>query len=106
MTQIITFSRQYPKLKNGQDVTIRKAKLMQVLSVELSELTHGFRNYDTAFGAIKLPEQGRALLLLFQKPGGNDLFSSIRPWTPEQQALYDGRVGEVWDVVIHVKQPA
>lgn len=94
---IIKFAHHYPKLsaiRGREIITISQARLLQVLTVDLSDLTAEFLDYDTAVGTYKLPTKGKYLLLIFQKPGGVDLFTTLRRWTPKKEQYYTAQTGE------------
>ena len=94
---IIKFAHHYPKLsaiRGREIITISQARLLQVLTVDLSDLTAEFLDYDTAAGTYQLPTKGKYLILIFLKPGGVDLFTTLRRWTPEKERHYTAKTGE------------
>lgn len=92
----IKFSFQFPKLLDPFYQPIGRAKLLQVLPVELADLTAEFLDFDTFYGKYPLPKRGKYLLLIFMKPGNMDLFTTLRRSTPEKERFYTSQVGEVF----------
>jgi hypothetical protein len=100
---IIKFSYHFPKLIGEDGYPIRAARLIEVLDVEISDLSEEFIQYDTGHGLYRLPPRGAFLMLIFQKPGFVNLFTTIRRSTPEKRDYYRSQVGERFDLQI---QPA
>jgi len=98
--QTIKFSHFFPKLLGEDCKPITVARLIEVLEVELSDLSAEFIDYDTAHGAYRLPPKGRFLMLIFQKPGCLHLFTTLRRSTPRKLEYYQSQVGERFDVQI------
>lgn len=73
---------------------------MQVIRIDLLDLSQEMRDYDTDFGKFKLPLKGAYLMLIFQHPAGG-LFTTIRRETPEKLEYYQGAVGDFFEVVIN-----
>lgn len=97
----IKFSFRFPKLIGDSGQQIPNARLLQVLEVDMADITAEMLDYDTASGAYsKLPPKGAYLLLIFQKPGGLHLFTTLRRNTPTKLAYYRGLVGEWMRVFI------
>ena len=95
--RVIKFSFPFPKLfYKGQ--LIQQAKLLDVHEVELSNLSAELLDYDTATGAYQLPKSGTYLMLIFLKPGGLDLFTTLRRSTPEKLRYYKSLIGEIMAV--------
>lgn len=98
----IKFSHEYIKLQDTQEqddcllVNAKKLVLLEVLVVNLEDLSSYFLNYDTDFGTYKLPDKGKYLLLLFQKNSG--LMPTLRRWTREKEVYYKSKLGEVFEV--------
>ena len=104
---IINFSHFYPKLatlRGREIVPITQARLLQTFVVDLADLSAEFLDYDTAAGTYQLPTKGKFLLLIFLKPGGVDLFTTLRRWTPEKERFYTQKTGEIF--YISLQQPA
>lgn len=96
---IIKFSHFYPKLATtlGREIVpITQARLLQVLVVDIADLSAEFLDYDTAAGTYQLPTKGKFILLIFLKPGGVDLFTTLRRWTREKERLYIKNTGEIF----------
>lgn len=101
-TPHIKFSHAYAKLADGNSGFIRKARLIQVLSVTIEELTKDFLDYDTDFGKYSLAFDTLYVILLFQKPNG-DLFTTVRPKYGRfgnKQEYYTSLTGQVFDIII------
>lgn len=101
----IKFSYQFPKLLGAQNTLIERAKLLQVLMVDLADLSAEFLDFDTFYGKYPLPKQGKYMLLIFLKPGNCDVFTTLRRWTPEKERYYTAQVGEVFHIQF-TTQPA
>lgn len=96
----IKFSFSFPKLFGEDGYPISRARLLEVLEVELSDLSDQFINYDTAHGAHILPFKGAYLMLIFQKPGSIHLFTTLRRSTPEKLKYYRSLRGETLTVEV------
>jgi hypothetical protein len=97
----INFSHRYSKL--GCEI---EAQLLQVLPIDLKDLTDLMRAYDTHFkedGAdefYKLPKSGKHLLLIFLGRKGS-LFTTIRADFPStKKEYYNKSVGEWFQIVL------
>lgn len=102
----IKFSHTYPKLLDCSGNVIRRARLLAVWEVELADLSAEFLAYDTAGGMYALPKSGRYMALIFAKPDGINIFTTLRRWTPEKWAYYNAQIGERMDVVMAHAQTA
>jgi hypothetical protein len=100
----IKFSYPFPKLFGEDNRPIQVARLLQVIDIDLSDLTAEMRAYDTANGAYTLPAKGAYLMLIFQKPGSIHLFITLRRSTPEKRDYYTRLVGERFTVQINPAQ--
>lgn len=110
----IKFSRPYSKLvfPSPQYRFCKIAKLLEVIPVELSDLSAEFLAYDTDNGTYELPKKGKYLMLIFQnatvynvKPSEiyrpeQHVFTTIRRETPEKLLYYRKNIGELFNVVI------
>lgn len=96
----IKFSHKYKKLSlyAGKGWICSKAKLLEVLNVELAELSPEFFAYDTD-GIFPLPKKGHYMMLFFQKEDGN-IFTTLRRFTPEKYSYYNGAIGQEFDIEI------
>lgn len=74
--------------------------MLQVIRLDLSDATQELRDYDTDFSAYPLPTQGAYLLLLFMKPNGGGLFTSLRRETPDKLEYYQSQQGNWFEVEI------
>ena len=88
----IKFSHLYRKLElacgknpNGQVVW-----LMEVLPVNIEDLSPDFIAFDTDNGKYKLPKKGKYLLLLFK--GDLGIFPTLRRWAPEKERYYRSQI--------------
>lgn len=77
----IKFSYPFKKLIGTTNTLIETAMLLQVLQVDLIDITQEMRDYDTDFGKYPLPAKGKYILLVFMKPHGGGLFTTFRPET-------------------------
>lgn len=97
----IKFSHPYRKLFTEPQRLGDKAKLLQILRADFSELTAEFVEYDTDNGKYKLPKEGPCIVLLFQKRTPvPHLFTTVRPCTPDKLEYYRGMIGEVVDLQV------
>ena len=100
----IKFSHKYNKLGTTLDNIVSIATLIEVVVVELSNLSKQFIAYD-AEGKFPLPSSGAYMMLLFKKPGRidsdtTDLFTTMRRYTFEKEKFYRENIGQVFDVKI------
>lgn len=91
----IKFSYPFPKLYGEDGNIINRARLLEVVEVELSNLSAEFLRYDTAQGMYILPAKGSYLLLIFLKPGNIHTFTTLRRSTPEKLKYYRSQIGEI-----------
>jgi hypothetical protein len=94
----IKFSHKYSKLKNAGGHPITSAKLLDVIVLQIESLSKHFLSYDTDNGLFVLPRHGKYMMLIFQKPFGCDLFTTIRRWTEEKERYYRSGIGEWLEV--------
>ena len=98
----IKFSHNYPKLRGE-----KYAQLLQVLQLDLKELSPTMRLYDTQINDDEyyaLPKSGRYLLLIFLGDSGN-LFTTIRSGYPTTKTkYYYDSVGENFEINITPNQ--
>jgi hypothetical protein len=104
----IKFSHCYGKLLDGNERPVLAAKLLEVLPVDLGDLSRWFIAYDTDHGVYKLPKKGKYLLLIFRRTNsallkGKDIFTTLRRATPEKEKFYRGAIGQWFDVIIERK---
>lgn len=97
---IIKFSYPFTKLFTNSSLT-ETACLLQVLQVDLSDITQEMRDYDTDFGSYKLPAKGAYLMLIFMKPKGGGLFTTLRRETPSKLEYYRGLMGTWLELDVH-----
>lgn len=96
----IRFPHSYTKLLNENGThPIRTAKLLQVVNIYIDDLTKEFLNYETDFGKGELRYDSLYLMILLQKPSG-DLFTTLRPFTPDKRDYYKSLVGQ--DIAIEI----
>jgi hypothetical protein len=105
---VIKFSHKYIKLMDNRGEAITQATLLQVLPVEISQLSREFINYDTDNGKYVLPFKGFYIMLIFQKQNC-DLFTTLRSmhsynkWRGKEinkLPYYEGLVGKTFNVLI------
>ena len=104
MNPTIKFSHKYPKLAfGGPDKWVKQAVLLQVLKVNLGELSPAFLKYDTGNGMYRFSHRETEMyLLLFSVNDGlmdfEYLFSTVRPLTSGN--YYPSHVGHTFDILI------
>lgn len=94
----IKFSHQYKKILDSNNDVIDTATLLQVIPVNLEDLSQPFLDYDTDKRTYALPQKGKLMMLLFLKPDWDtlNLFTTLRQWTPESEQYYRKSVGEAF----------
>lgn len=97
----IKFSHYYPKLYTDNGILLSSAQLLQVLVVDLSELSKPFLDYDTDNGVYELPNKGKYLLLIYKY---GSLFTTLRRWTEEKEKYYRENIGKTFDIVVEVTE--
>lgn len=100
MTPTIKFSYPFKKLFLNSAL-IERALLLQVIQVDLLDLTQEMRDYDTDFGVYPLPQKGAYLMLIFMKSNGGGLFTTLRRETPAKLEYYSGLAGVWFDIDVH-----
>ena len=99
----IKFSHAYNKLLDRDGKVVEKAVLLDVVQVDLENLSKEFLHYDTEEKFI-LPECGMYLMLIFQKvcfcfPTSN-IFTTLRRNTLDKARYYIKNIGTYFDVQI------
>lgn len=89
----IKFTHTYSKLLDSEDLPIKYATLLDVIPVNLKDLSTDFLDYDTDGGKYTLPKSGDFLMLIFLKPidqgnGGLDIFTTLRSNFPKRKEIY------------------
>jgi hypothetical protein len=103
---VIKFSHKYKKLGTSYlDNIVSTATLIEVVVVELSNLSKEFISYDTDDGRFQLPSAGFYMMLIFKKPGRldsdtTDIFTTMRRYTFEKEKYYRENIGKVFDIKI------
>jgi len=96
----IKFSHHYTKMPRD----ISNTELIEVLISDTSELHGSFVNYDTFYsnGFYPLPKGKILILLLWSicETEKNQLWTTIRRWTPEKEKYYRSIRGKRIGVVI------
>lgn len=98
----IKFKFNYKKLRNQYGKTIKKAKLLHVFGLNLTEMKPDFRAYDTG-GLYPLGEEGPFICLLFLKMDKStfpNVFTTIRRASLEKMIYYEKHIGVEFDVVL------
>lgn len=101
----IKFSHMYDKFPPG----FTKSRLIEVIPVNLEDLSTDFRIYDTQYteGPVTnwypLPMKGKYMILLLYSEGGH-LWTTIRSQLGmkgiDKLAYYRSKIGEVFDCVV------
>lgn len=100
----IKFTYPYRKLLNEPQKVGERAKLLQIVETDFSDLTAEFLEYDTDAGKYELPVSGPCIILLFQKRTAvPNLFTTVRAATPEKLQYYKSLIGEIVDLQITIK---
>lgn len=99
----IKFSHTYKKLQDEQGNTIKNAKLLLAVPVQMESISQAkdFLAYDTD-NKYMIPFSSWYVMLLFQKPFG-DLFTTVRPMFSKfgnKHKYYEGLIGQEFDIVI------
>lgn len=98
----IKFSHRYKKLMYG-DRICKRLRLLEVIPVNLEDMSSEFIRYDTDDGAYNLPDQGTYMMLIFLKDvsSGSDsnVLTTLRRFTPERYMKYRDNRGKWFDVV-------
>lgn len=98
----IKFSHRYKKLMYG-DKVCKRLRLLEVVPVNLEDLSPEFIRYDTDDGAYTLPDSGRYMMLIFLKDvsSGSDsnILTTFRKLTPDRLMKYHRNLGKWFDVV-------
>jgi hypothetical protein len=101
----IKFSHKYQKILNSHNDVIDSAILLQVLTVNLEDLSSAFLIYDTDSGKYELPKRGKYLMLIFLKEHEDyttdlNLFTTLRRHTPEKYDFYMSQIGATFEVIV------
>lgn len=92
----IKFSHLYKKIVA---IGSRFVRLVQVLDINLDELSPAFLAYDTDQGKYTLPKRGKYLMLIFESNG--KLMTTLRSaWPPKKAEYYKEAVGETFEIKI------
>jgi len=101
----IKFSHKYNKFPQG----FAKSRLIEVIPVNLEDLSTDFRIYDTQYteGPVTswypLPLKGKYMILMLYSEGGH-LWTTIRSQRGmkgvDKLAYYRSHIGEVFDCVV------
>jgi hypothetical protein len=102
----IKFSHDYFKFAGLQHATAIEHKLLHVFVENTSNFGKDFIDYDTTFYNDATQEKGKyelpkgKVLVLFFFAGYDDVFTTVRRWTPEKEKYYKNAVGQMFKVVI------
>ncbi len=92
----IQFSHLYRKLQIALQGT-DKAKLLEVITIDIALLSRPFLDYDTDDGLYTLKKNGAHLLLIFLGQGG--IFTTIRPaYPPSKYQYYRSKIGTEFQI--------
>lgn len=90
----IKFSCRYRKLNAAPDGL---AQLIEVIDVELGDLSPAFIAYDTDGGQYKLPGRGKYMMLIFL--GSEGIFTTLRSTYPRTKIeYYRSKIGEQFSI--------
>lgn len=101
----VKFSHRYNKMPKFFENT----KLMQVLVIDRKDLTKEFELYDTAYEEgymdkvtkyYELPKWGKLIILFFKTE--DQLWTTMRYWTPQKEDYYKSHVGEEVEIALTV----
>lgn len=101
----IKFSHKYFKLNY-----VNQAKLLQVFKCHYNDLSKDFLFYDSLYRkdarGYRLYEfpKDELIILLFQDTFDNDLFTTIRRYTPKKYEYYKSKTGEIFEIVVKEKR--
>jgi len=94
----IKFSHPYLKMPEGWE----RSKLLDVIGIDLRQLSDPFREYDTTYngGAYPLPKSGKYLILMLLSSKGH-LWTTIRSaYPPSKEAHYRGNIGQIFNCMV------
>lgn len=96
----IKFSHDYLKFATKVCSAYPRAKLLQAIKIHFNDLSKCFVNYDTLFdgGNYELPHTNLILLILITD-WRQDVFTTIRRFTPEKWRYYKKSEGEWFNLV-------
>ena len=94
----IKFSHCYKKLLG----TRTELTLLEVIGVNLENLSPEFIAYDTDDGLYKLPKRGMYMILIFDKGDEEEknIFTTLRRWTIKKGLYYRANIGKKFKVEI------
>jgi hypothetical protein len=98
MALIIKFSHRYLKMPEG----FERSQLLDVISIDLKDLSKPFRDYDTSFdgGSYPLPKSGKYIILMLLSEKGH-LWTTIRSaYPPKKASYYLENIGHIFNCVI------
>jgi len=97
----IKFSHEYKKFEDIITQSVRRAKLLQAIKVDYSDLSKDFIDYDTSHkeGHYPLPKTD-LILLLFLGVSNRHIFPTLRQYTPQKFAYYKKAEGNIFEVII------
>ena len=100
MNYQIRFSHKYAKLLLGGDVFVKKAKLLDVISVDLNKLSSAFLDYDTDHGKYVFPpkKDNPMNVLIFRSEATGILFTTIR--LTDSDEYYRSGIGQEFNILI------
>ena len=94
----IKFNHPYLKLENKDGFITKQAALLQMLPIDIHDLSDVFREYDTEL-KYHLPDVGRYLLLIFRRTDG-EIFTTLRKNTDKNSIFYYQHTGKIFDIEI------
>lgn len=98
----IKFSHDYTKFPGWME---GKSKLIQLFIVNKANLSDEFKMYDTRYEMCglkheyyQLPEGELIVLLLLTE--ANELWTTIRRYTPRKYGYYQSHIGDEFDIIV------
>lgn len=98
MVLTISFSHRYQKMPDG----FERSKLLEVIPIDLKDLSDEFREYDTNFsgGNYPLPKSGKYLILMLLSEKKHLWTTIRRAYPPEKETYYRSQIGKIFDCII------
>ncbi|GBF49413.1 hypothetical protein LPTSP4_09260 [Leptospira ryugenii] len=98
----IKFSNYYLKFGTLGKSIPKFSALIEVLVVNLEDLSEPFLNYDTRYpgGTFKLMKKGKYLLLFFQDHYNFTIFTTLRKYSKRKEDYYRKRIGKLFRIEI------
>ena len=104
----VNFSKSVRKLWDDKGEIVTEARLLDVLVVDMKDLSKYFLAYESDEGKLRLPSYGKCMLLIFLKPTelgkakSFDLFTKLRKYSPQCYKSCKRNIGHVMKVHIAI----